>query len=127
MVMKKYNMPLVDYLSYNDVSMKKVLLFAKEMISAFKYVHETGFVYNNLKMENIMIGSKSSEVVKLIDYSKAQSYLDNDGNHLERTKIDSFESFSLYASLNTLNLNSPSRKDDLISLCYMLFMIINDG
>jgi serine/threonine protein kinase len=72
------------------------------MIKAFECIHCTGYVFNNLKIENVMIGRSSSSLVKLIDYSKAQRFLDEDGNHLEQTSVDNFEGFSLYASLNAL-------------------------
>ena len=101
------------------------------MVKALQYVHDAGYVYNNLKMENILVSKKKSnhqcEQVKLIDYSLAQEYLDEEGNHLECCKVDSIDETNVFSSLNSLNLNSVSRKDDLISLCYMVFLIINDG
>ena len=101
------------------------------MVKALHCIHDTGYVYNNLRMENILIMKKKggylTEQVKLIDYSKAEKYLDEAGNHLECCDVASFENNSLFSSLNSLNLNSVSRKDDLISLCYMIFLIINDG
>jgi hypothetical protein len=34
---------------------------------------------------------------------------------------------NLFASINVLEGNIPSRKDDLISICYMYLMLINKG
>lgn len=38
-------------------------------------LHEIGFVHNDIKLENIIIGSKDSNVIYLIDFGMSASYL----------------------------------------------------
>jgi hypothetical protein len=57
----------------------------------------------------------------------ATKYVDEDGNHLPNDEMEKFKGNLIFATLNTLNFNRPSRKDDLISLCYLLFNMLNGG
>ena len=58
------------------------------LIIALEIVHNTGYVYNDLKLDNIMIDPhKNNDArVLLIDYGMATRYLDKKtGNHLEKS------------------------------------------
>jgi serine/threonine protein kinase len=51
-------------------------------------VHKLGKVYNDLKLENILIGDqnnspKSLSEIRLIDFGLVTDYLDSQGNHIE--------------------------------------------
>ena len=54
-IMRKYDLQLNDYFCSNEITIAIVLNIAKQLLLALQLVHETGFVYNDLKMENIMI------------------------------------------------------------------------
>ena len=75
-----------------------------QVLDLLKCVHKSGFVYNDLKIDNIMIGmSRSTEVssdIKLIDFGLAKPYLDPDGKHIEREKVDKFAGNFLFSSPN---------------------------
>ena len=80
-------------------------------------------------MDNIMIGSadprdKSSDI-KLIDFGLAEKYLDKNGDHIERTEVDEFRGNILFGSHNTMSFHTSTRKNDLISLSYLLIFIIS--
>ena len=51
-------------------------------------VHEIGLVYNDLKLDNIMIGDamsspNSMHEIKLIDFGLTTSYIDAKGMHIK--------------------------------------------
>ena len=83
-IMRKYELQLNDFLKisthHNDL-----LIISAQIIQALKLVHETGYVYNDLRMENIMIEIENlkseKQKVKLINYSLVTRFLDSDGNH----------------------------------------------
>ena len=54
------------------------------MIQALQIIHESGVVYNDIKLENVMIAKQEKESIsiKLIDFGLSTSYLDNTGAHL---------------------------------------------
>ena len=55
----------------------------------------------------------------------AQKFIDKDGNHLKNKVMSKFSGNLAFASLNVLLFNRPSRKDDLIMLCYFLIYLLN--
>jgi serine/threonine protein kinase len=51
-------------------------------------VHKLGKVYNDLKLENILIGDQNNSLlslseIRLIDFGLVTDYLDGQGNHIE--------------------------------------------
>ena len=65
--------------------------------------------------------------VFLIDFGMASSYLNEKGEHLPNNEIPYFQGNLGFASVNTLNFKRSSRKDDLMSLCYLLVTLLNGG
>ena len=79
-------------------------------------------------IEKIPVQEDDKIRVLLIDYGLVSKYVDEDGKHLPKlSNIDTFKGNLQFSSLNTLNFNLPTRKDDLISLCYLLITMLNAG
>ena len=56
------------------------------------------------------------------------SYLDkNSGKHVPKKLLSEFRGNFLFASLNQLNFKTTSRRDDLISLFYLLVNLFHGG
>jgi serine/threonine protein kinase len=109
-----------------------VFKIIKKLIEALQIVHEAGYVYNDIKLENVMIKQNKDETssdlkVVLVDYGMAMKYTDEAGDHLENQEMDKFCGNLIFASLDVLNFNRPSRKDDLQMLCYFLIYLLNGG
>jgi len=49
------------------------------------------------------------------------------GAHVDDKETDVFQGNLFYASVNQLLFKQPSRRDDLISLCYLLYSMANQG
>ena len=64
--------------------------------------------------------------INLIDFGFATKYMINN-EHIKKTKVDIFRGNIMFASLSQLDFNITSRRDDLISLCYMVVYILNKG
>jgi hypothetical protein len=52
-------------------------------------------------------------------------YLDSDGNHIKENTKDKFKGSMLFASKNAFNFVRTSRRDDLISLVYLLIFLMD--
>ena len=63
--------------------------------------------------------------IVLVDYGMAMKYTDSNGNHLPPSKMTHFQGNLVFASVDVLSFNRPSRKDDLIMLCYLLISLLN--
>ena len=63
-----------------------------------KNIHEAGYVYNYLKLENILVGhQKEDENLYLIDFDYATRYT-NKKAHIKEHLVDRFEGDMLFAS-----------------------------
>ena len=54
------------------------------MVHLFEHLHNTGKIYNDLKLDNILVGDKDSSPeslakITLIDFGLCSSYLTEDG------------------------------------------------
>lgn len=64
----------------------------------------------------------------LIDFGFASRYLDKETHqHLDQVDTDLFQGNLIFSSLNQLNFKSTSRRDDLISLAYMMALMLHEG
>ena len=105
-------------------------------MQAFECLHEIGYIYNDLKLENILIGAStdskdtldtndsSKHQIKLIDFGLATRYLDSSGHHVKDEMRDHFIGNMALGSAHTMSFQTASRRDDLVSLCYLLVLMI---
>jgi len=114
---------------------KTVLQIGIQLLDSFRMIHEAGYTYNDLKLDNVLIGDDkdlpnakhSLYKCRLIDFGLAKKYLQEDGSHIPLKKEKLFQGNLIFASVNTFNMITHSRRDDLISLCYfMLYLVDGD-
>ena len=92
------------------------------MLDGLKLVHDSGYVYNDLKLDNCVVGNTGErlEDIRIIDFGLAKKYTDLNGVHLPEQNTSTFSGNLMFSTHHTQNLRSSSRRDDLISLCYLL-------
>ena len=76
-------------------------------------MHRLGYVHNDIKLDNILMGFKDPEVLYLIDFGLATKYLDEDSTHIKKEDQAKFCGNFLFASLNSCRGNTKSRRDDI--------------
>ena len=89
-------------------------------------LHQCGYVHNDLKLENILIGNHDPETIYLIDFGLSKSYIDKKGNHKEKKFTSKFSGNFMFASLNSCRGNNKSRRDDIQSLMYIMVYLLKD-
>ena len=126
----------------------KVLLIGIQIIDALKAVHDLGYIHNDIRPANIMLNF----VHKLIedddgwDTARARQYVVSEPEatlinfrlnqkyviksldqfiHIEQMKVTNFKGNILYSSSNAMNLWRTSRRDDIISVSYMILTLLN--
>ena len=87
-----------------------------------------GYVHNDLKLDNVLVGDKDSSFeslgeIKLIDLGFNTRYLTGNGEHITE-ELKYSKGNIAFASKNVMNGIVPSRRDDLISLTYMLLYML---
>lgn len=80
-------------------------------------------------MDNILVGDKDGSPnsladIRLIDFGLCSSYLTNNGQHIDMSTRSMFLGNIAFGSVNAMNFKSVSRRDDLISLTYLLVYMI---
>ena len=85
-----------------------------------------GYVFNDLKPDNILLDfrSKSLNELFLVDFGFATKYQDKIG-HLKPQVLDVFRGNIMTASVDHMNYQSTSRRDDLKSLFYNALFLLN--
>lgn len=92
------------------------------MLDALQDTHRAGYIHNDIKPENALL---NGEKLTLIDFGCATKYLEK-GHHIAKTRVSRFGGNYLFASINAMTFTSTSRKDDLMSLCFLLIYLLND-
>lgn len=91
-------------------------------------LHSLGYVHNDIKLENILIGHKDPSKIYLIDFGLSQSYIDREtGKHIEKKNLAYFSGNFMFASLNSCRGNNKSRRDDIESLFYLIIYLYNSN
>ena len=69
------------------------------------------------------------ENVNVIDFGYATPYLEeNDSQkHVKKTLLDAFHGNMMFASLNQMSFHTTGRRDDIISVFYILVFLLNEG
>jgi casein kinase 1 gamma len=104
-----------------------VCKLAVQMLDRLKHVHSKGLVYRDLKPENFVMGKYGSarqNIVHLVDFGLAKPYVDADGQHIPAANNRSLTGTARYMSLNAHAGMEQSRRDDLISLGFVIVYLM---
>lgn len=111
-----------------QISEKTTVQVGLQVLEKLEALHEVGYLYNDLKPDNILVGNHDDHKlhkIRLTDFGISKKYLDDEGNHIKSGKTQFFTGNFLFASLNAFDFKILSRRDDLISLCYLLVYMID--
>ena len=117
-------------------SFKSTAQIGIQLIDLLKEVHKMGYVYNDLKPDNILVGNcpiswKAKDpqlhMIRLVDFGLITPYKLNNGDHIAHKTPDKFKGSMLFASKNAFDFTMMSRRDDLIGLCYVLVYLLDEN
>lgn len=100
-----------------------------QVIDQLEIVHASHRIYNDLKLSNIIV--EEDEFGKfypiLIDFGFATKFINENGSHIGfgLREDNLFKGNITFASSDQMEFKLTSRRDDLVSLCYLLFYVIN--
>ena len=132
---KNYNILIEELLGKNldELFIKKkgkyniidICLIGIQLIDRFEWIHSKNIVYRDTKPENFLIGLENPNIIYIIDFGFCKKYRSSKtGKHVLPKNIHQFYGTIRFGSTNVLRGKQPSRRDDLISLGYMLIFFI---
>ena len=114
---------LKDAWDGSELSNRDIIQIGIQLIEAAESIHSSGYVHTDLKLDNIMINRQNK--VFIIDYGNAQKFQLPDGTHRPNgSGPDKFVNVH-FGSVNALNKNTISRRDDIIQIIYNLMCLAN--
>jgi casein kinase 1 len=117
--------PLYEYSLYEKLqetlfSMEMAIQITEKTMKILEFIHGKYVIHRDIKPQNIMIQNGEPY---LIDFGLATFYIDENNNHIENKGETSLIGSLKYISHNIHEGNTPSRRDDLISLGYIFIML----
>lgn len=105
---------------------KSVTMFLIQMLHRLETLHNAGYIYRDLRPDNIMIGrNDKTNLIHLVDMGAATHYI-KDGKHIEREAVGGYDGTLEFLSTDVLmNACTMSRRSDIEALgwlCVYLWM-----
>ena len=108
----------------NKCNIIEICLIAFQLLDRLEWIHSKDLIYRDLKPENCLIGIKDPNVIYIIDFGLCKKYRSSKtGKHILPKISRKFNGNFKYASPNVIKGKEASRRDDLISLGYMLIYL----
>lgn len=113
------NLDLLFKDSKQQFSLNTVGQIGKQIIKIISYIHSKGIIHRDIKPDNFLVKLKKHKLY-MIDMGLAKQYIDSNGDHLPLIRTNKFIGTPRFASINSHKGIELSRRDDLISIFYML-------
>lgn len=101
----------------------QVIKVGLDVMDSLKVLHSKGYVHRDLKPDNFLLNKPENRIV-LADFGLARKYTDEIGNPLPESNEEHFVGTCRYASFAAHEKKTQCPRDDLISLCLVLFYLI---
>jgi casein kinase 1 len=125
LVITFYEKSLLEYITEqknneNSINERNLQKIGESMIDILSNIHENFIIHRDLKPQNFMI--KNNELY-LIDFGLSTFYISDTNEHLPNIRSETIIGTPKYMSINILEGNRYSRRDDMISIGYILVNI----
>jgi serine/threonine protein kinase len=100
-------------------------LIGLQLLDRLEWIHSKNIIYRDVKPENFLIGIDDPNVIYVVDFGLCKKYRSSKtGKHILPKLTGKFNGTLKYASSNVVRGKESSRRDDLISLGYMLIYLL---
>lgn len=117
---------VVDEGNKNEIKpyIKDITKYLISILEIISRIHDAGIVHRDIKPENFMFSvSEEEKKLHVIDFGLSRFYMKGN-SHVENTYSCSIVGTIRYISLNVHEGNVYSRRDDIISIMYVIIYLI---
>jgi len=107
----------------NTLSLKTVLVLGIQMLKRIECVHLEGIIHRDIKPDNFLIKNNNNQIY-LIDFGLSKRYLDSFDKHIKINTGRKLMGTARYSSINVHNGITPTRRDDIESIGYVLLYLL---
>ena len=117
---------LLNYCGKKKFTLGTICLIAMQILNRIEYIHRRHYLHRDIKPENFLIGNEdNTNTIYLIDFGLSKRFKDNKTNqHIPYKEGRPFIGTARYASANAHLGLEQSRRDDLISIGYILIYLL---
>ena len=101
--------------------LKTILQLGVNILNILKNIHDKGFIHRDIKPENFLLTIQNPKQIYIVDFGISKPYILNN-NHIDFKITNKFIGTPNFASINSHNFYVQSRRDDLESVAYILFL-----
>lgn len=119
---------------YKTLSLKTVLSMGLQMLRRIESIHAQGFLHRDIKPDNFLFGSERyPQVLYIIDFGLAKKYCkyapaeETNARDIEHIPCETGRNITgteRYVSVNVHDGLTPSRRDDLESIGYVMIYLL---
>ena len=108
----------------NKCQIDDVCLIGIQILERLEWIHSKDIIYRDVKPENFLIGINDPNVIYIVDFGLCKKFRSSKtGKHLLPKLTGKFNGTLKYASPNVFRGKESSRRDDIISLGYLLIYL----
>jgi casein kinase I family protein HRR25 len=111
-----------DSLDSKTFSLVDSFSIGQKIVRILSFIHEKGLIHRDVKPDNFVFNQDGTEVY-IIDFGLCKKYIDNN-SHIEMKTGKTIIGTPNFVSVNVHNGVEPSRRDDLISVAYIILYLI---
>ncbi|ARF10217.1 serine/threonine protein kinase [Hokovirus HKV1] len=100
--------------------MPTIYMAALQLIELIECLHKLSFIHRDIKPSNFLLGGHNNKQIYIMDFGLSKKYYYKDSGHMAFRSDKSLVGTARYVSKNMHMGFEPSRRDDLISIGYML-------